>query len=212
MPIRCSAIDGFVSTGSTAIASDGYAIATENIDLRHAAVDSGTAIAWLGDVRVRATATDTGSVFVGIARTADAAAYLRGVDHTSLINLGDDRSRSSGGGAPAVLPADAGIWTVQTAGPGTQTIVWPAQDGAWTVVVMNADASAPVDVRAEIGATIPSLPWVGSGVILLGLLVLVGGATLLAIPIGRVAGQRSGGTGLDRDDDLLMHSGSSRRT
>lgn len=185
--------DGFVSSGTAALSSSGYAIATQGIDLRHTAVDGGTTIGWLGDVRVRATSTDADALFVGIARAADANEYLRGVDHTSLINLGDDRGRSSGGGAPAVPPQDVGIWTVQATGPGTQTIIWPARDGAWTVVVMNADASAPVTVEADIGATVPSLPWIASGVVLAALLALGVAAALIVIPMGRVAGSQQRG-------------------
>jgi hypothetical protein len=36
-----------------------------------------------------------------------------------------------GGGPPAVPPGQAGIWSAQAAGPGTQTLTWPMTSGRW---------------------------------------------------------------------------------
>ena len=42
------------------------------------------------------------------------------------------------------------------AGTGTETITWEADEGDWTLIVMNGDATAPVTADVAIGATAPS--------------------------------------------------------
>ncbi|MEB0243891.1 hypothetical protein QN361_24855, partial [Pseudomonas sp. 5C2] len=88
------------------------AVTAEGIDL--ADLDDGGD--WLveqglGRVRIRATSRTDG-IFVGIAREAQVDGYLSGVAHDELrdIRAGANRYRSRDGGAPAVAPADAGIW------------------------------------------------------------------------------------------------------
>ena len=41
----------------------------------------------LGEVAVRASATDGEELFVGVASTSDAAAYLSGVAHATLVDF-----------------------------------------------------------------------------------------------------------------------------
>ena len=57
-------------------------------------------------------------------------------------------------------------------------MTWEAEDGDWTIVVMNADGTAPVRARVSAGAEVPVLDTVVivllvSGVVLLALSVLV---------------------------------------
>ena len=71
------------------------------------------------------------------------------------------------GGAPTTDPADLDIWVAQAHGPGTQSVHWTPEDGTWTAVVMNADGDSDVDVKADVGATVPlmelltSALWIG---------------------------------------------------
>ena len=44
-----------------------------------------------------------------------------------------------------------------TQGPGNQSLTWDPDEGDWTIVVMNADGSAPVRTRAAVGAELPVL-------------------------------------------------------
>ena len=57
-------------------------------------------------------------------------------------------------------------------------MTWEAEDGDWTIVVMNTDGTAPVRARVSAGAEVPVLDTVVivllvSGVVLLALSVLV---------------------------------------
>jgi hypothetical protein len=84
-------------------------------------------------------------------------------------------------------PARAGIWAARAAGPGTQTLTWPGRSGSWTVVAMNADGSRPVAVRIGVTAAMPALPWIATGLLAGGVLVLAAGVILIVVPARRAA-------------------------
>jgi hypothetical protein len=73
-------------------------------------------------------------------------------------------------------------------GAGEQSLTWDVESGDWTVVVMNVDGSAPVQVEAAAGATLPGLGW------LIGGLLLAGGLGLL-FGLGLVVGALLAGRG-----------------
>ena len=53
-------------------------------------------------------------------------------------------------------------------------------------VAMNADGARPVAVRINVAATLPSLPWIATG-LLAGGLLLAAGIILIVIPARRAA-------------------------
>jgi hypothetical protein len=69
------------------------------------------------------------------------------------------------------------------AGTGTQQLVWKVESGRGDVVVMNADGSAQVAVRADAGATVRALRWIGVGLLVGGLVLLVVGTVLIVVPV-----------------------------
>jgi hypothetical protein len=145
----------------------------------------------LGDAKLTATAHD-GPVFVGIARTADAVRYLRGVQHDTLVDIKDSPVyRTTDGTAPRTPPTSADIWVAQSSGAGTQEITWPVQNGDWTVVVMNADSSHGIQVDMAAGAEVPALHWVIGVMLLLAGVGLVAAIPLIAIPVRRVSTERA---------------------
>lgn len=176
---------GFVSTDTVSMRTTGYALVSDGMT-----IDTG---GWtgmphriIGDARVRVEPATGDAVFVGLARTGDVNLYLAGVGYSTVQSFqqGHVRYIDHAGTPPSATPADAGIWRVQASGTGPQTITWPVESGAWTVVVMSSDASAGVNVRASVGATAPILDWLWIAVIasagttfLLGILLVV-----LAIP------------------------------
>lgn len=95
--------------------------------------------------------------------------------------------RDHQGLAPKLPPAQAGIWSRSAVGNGTQALVWPIQSGRWTVVAMNADRSPGVRVRADVGATAPSLGAIAGGLLAGGSLLPLGGVVLIALPVRRAA-------------------------
>ena len=133
-----------------------------------------------------------GHVFAGIAPAGAAARYLSGVAYATVTGFtaGHPSYLGHAGGAPAVLPAQARIWTVKTTGPGTQTLIWPVEGGRWTVVAMNATGSAPVNVRVNVAASLPALPWIATGLLIAGVVFLAAGALLIAFPVRDASRER----------------------
>lgn len=149
----------------------------------------------LGDVRVTATASNPDThLFVGIANADAANTYLSGAHYGTLSRLSGGRETviDHPGTAPVAAPMSRPIWTAAITGTGTQTLTWPSRDGTWMLVVMNADGSAPVNAHIDVAVTAPSLAWISATLIGVGMLLLVGGILLIAIPMGRAARERSG--------------------
>ena len=94
-----------------------------------------------------------------------------------------------GGTEPASDPGQQHFWIAQATGTGTQTVLAPAQ-GHWTLVVMSADGSRSPSVQVYLDASLPGLPWIAAGLVLLGAICLAGGAMLLVIPIRKARGSR----------------------
>ena len=176
--------DGYLTTDTTRVTAAGYAVASEGLEL------GGRDEEWvLGRARVRATATDGTPVFIGVARSDDAAAYLENIEHSTVTEIADPSTtfEQHSGGTPTVDPADSDIWITQASGSGTQSIDWSLDKaGRWTVVVMNADGSSDVDIDADAGATVPILHDVTVGLFATGaLFVLIGGGVLVGLRVNR---------------------------
>ncbi|MEU5266901.1 DUF4389 domain-containing protein [Amycolatopsis sp. NPDC021455] len=170
--------DGYL-TASTTFVSGGYAFATDPVRLEGVAVPK--LESFIGDVRIRATDTGGRPVFVGIGRTDAVERYLAATEYTTAGN------RTHLGGAPAVPPGDARVWVASASGAGTQSVAWPVLTGQWTAVVMNADASRGISVRAEAGATAPALGWIAVALLVSGLVVLAGGVVLIGVAAHRAS-------------------------
>ena len=173
----------YVTSDSVSVSSAGHAVTVEGIDLDGLSGD------WLlGTARLRATAAEGSPVFIGVASTDDLASYLDDVAHSTATELDDTAYDEHPGGAPSEAPADSDIWIAQASGPGTQTMTWEPADGSWTVVVMNQDGSAGVDVGADVGATLPVLPNAVQWLLIASVVFGVGGG--LALCLVRVSTRR----------------------
>ncbi|QMV24536.1 hypothetical protein GQS52_25280 [Streptomyces sp. SCUT-3] len=188
--------DGYLTTEPRYYETGGYALVADAVRL-----DSGPGALgarMLGDVRVRATGIDPQeAVFVGIGRDEQVHGYLAGVRRSILGQDPENSPYASPrpGGAPTVRPADAGVWTEQSRGRGTRTLVWPARDGHWWIVAMNADGSPGVGVEADVGATVPALPWIAAGLLAGGTVLLAVGAGTIAVPVRRASRSSRAGPG-----------------
>jgi hypothetical protein len=116
-------------------------------------------------------------LFVGIASEQDVAAYLSGVQIDEVSDVELDPFQASytprPGDALPTPPGDVSIWAASASGPGSQTLVWPAEEGDWSVVVMNADGSPSVDADIAAAATAPFVFRVGLGLLLGGAVILL---------------------------------------
>jgi hypothetical protein len=185
--------DGFYATDAARLATPTHAFVSDELD-----VDTGGAgllldEGRLGTLRVTATAAAK-PVFVGVARTAAVASYLRGVSYAEVADFEVDplsvTTRLRPGSAAASPPGSEPFWADSASGSGTQSLSWPVERGDWAVVVMNADGSAGVRTDVSVGAKVPAVLWIGIGLLVAGIALGAGGGALLrsglrdAIPVG----------------------------
>ena len=137
-------------------------------------------------------------VFVGIAPTAAAADWLRGVAHSTVVDPsgdgGDPDTAYVDGSIPLLPPGDQAFWVASATGPGSQVLTWEPEDGDWTIVVMNADGTAPVRARVAVGAEVPVLDDVADGLLITGALLLPLSALVLWLAVRRRTPDAQAGT------------------
>ena len=171
--------DGFYSSGTERFETQGYAIATQNIDLGTPADTAPDDL--LGTVRVRGEGAEAEPVFIGIGPREQVDAYLDGVSHSVLTDIDDPEYREVAGGRPSGAPPKQGFWSAQASGSGEQTMEWDVEGGDWSVVLMNADGSRPVALDAGIAIDLDWLIWVGIGMLGFGVAIAFGGIALIVI-------------------------------
>jgi hypothetical protein len=169
--------DGYLTTGSQRFSTQEYAITTPRLD-----VDAGFLLKpdRYGSVRLEAMPKADKPLFVGVARTRDVDAYLRGVARSEVsdVNFSPFSARytpHTGTGRPA-RPAAQDIWAAQ----GSHTLTWNVRGGDWSVVVMNADGSRGVAAAVSAGAKVPYIATIGYLTLGFGLLFIIATAALTA--------------------------------
>ena len=175
---------GYVHFGTGQYRTGAYALSTQRLELDWHGISQIRPSTILGTVRIRVIPTSStgakGKLFVGIGPSSDVARYLAGVRYATVDDLGDTHiSRVIPGGAPKSPPGHQDFWVDTAVGTGPQTLRWPIQSGAWRVVAMNASGRPGLALRADVGATIPALFWVGVG-------TLAGGGLFLALGLSLV--------------------------
>jgi len=188
--------DGYVFSESDGFSTQGYALSSERIDLATDA-DWLPLSAALGSARAEVTSADGGDIFLGIAPLAEGSAYLDGMEHSVIDDLGTGAIDEVPvpGGSPSGPPGEQDFWAAEASGPGTQRLDWEPAEGDWLFVVMNADGSAGVAIDARIGATVPALGGLAWGLLGAGLFLLLLGVLVvfLAVRRPRVAAAPYGG-------------------
>ncbi|KQZ70361.1 MULTISPECIES: DUF4389 domain-containing protein [unclassified Nocardioides] len=170
--------DGYITSSAVDLRTQGHALVSEEAEIRNDTTIVDLPKKVIGTVRIEARAPD-GEVFIGIAQRDDVAGYLSGVAHSvvrdPLDEYGDPDYRFTAGGAPGIPPGDSQIWAASAVGSGTQRITFTPREGSWSVVVMNADGTAPLQASVRVGATLPVLDKLASGLLWAGLAFLCGG-------------------------------------
>jgi len=178
---------GFFNSVPFDVEVDGYAVVAgpAEIDLTpDVPVDLGE----IATLRIHAVQKDPmGGIFVGIADAADVDAYLGGVPHAIIEDLDEesfsltyrvDASEESPG-----PPGEQAFWISSTVGPGAQVLEWEIETGDVSFVVMNADATDGISFEAVVGARIPLIRPVGTGLLIGGGVALAVGTLLLALAL-----------------------------
>ena len=180
---------------STTFSTAGRALTSDGVSIDAGGPGWAYPRAVLGDVRFRFTAR--GPVPADLRRDrADrrrGRGYLAGVEYSTVTDFASGGATYTlhPGGAPATPPAEAGFWVAQASGSGTQTLTWAPSSGDWTIMVMNAEGTPGVSVRADAGATVPALTWVAIGLLVGGLLLLAASTALITVPIARASSTKT---------------------
>lgn len=187
--------DGFFTTPTEHISSPSVALTTRALDLGDLGPDDWWADRDVATVRLRVTSREPGPVFVGIGPSDAVAAYLRDAPYDEITDITDNDpfrytlTRHGGDADSAPAPTRQGFWTAQASGGGSQELTWDLRPGTYTVVVMNADGTAGVDVDVVAGGRLALLTPLAAGLVLVGLALVAAGALLLV----RGAGSASPG-------------------
>ncbi|HEU4319573.1 MAG TPA: hypothetical protein VFS66_05790 [Acidimicrobiia bacterium] len=174
--------DGFLESRTVTLSTEGYAIASEELDFDGVPGD------WLpanliGTFRVEASSSD--EVFIGAGPSTEVDEYLDGVPHTLVANIGPFTTvhyHDVQGFEAAEVPGAQDFWTTTASGESLQQIEWEAEPGEWTIVMMNADASEDVQVRASMAISNPWIPLATAVITVLALLT-----TAIAVITGMAA-------------------------
>jgi hypothetical protein len=180
--------DGFFTAGPGRFSTDSYALSAPSVHLDMIGPDAFYDEDTLGEVRFRVAPDNAGgSVFVGIGRADDVAAYLDRVGHDEVSDLDTGpfsvTYNRHPGGAPSTNPTAETFWVASDAGPGTRTVTWTVAPGDWTVVVMNMDASAGVRVDISTGAKVPFVGPLATTALVFGAILLAAGTVMVVAPI-----------------------------
>lgn len=180
--------DGYVMTSSESFSTASYALATRTLDVSSDVPSFLYGRDWLGDVRIRGeSANPNRPLFIGIARKEDVDRYLAGVAHSEVLDVNANPFGTTyrpsyspqPGGTPAIPPSRATFWVARVSGRGSQSLTWGVEQGRWAVVVMRPDGSRGVSADLAAGAKLPALLWASIGLLVLGILILAGGAALI---------------------------------
>ena len=183
--------DGYFTTPTERFTTSTAALTHEGVDIGDASEAPDWIVDQIGAVRVVATPDDGSPLFVGIGPSDAVARYLGRVAHDEVTHVEFDpfryRTRAADGDRRATPPAEQTFWVASSTGPGTRTLGWDVQGGAWSLVVMRADGSPGFAADVQLGADADWMLWVGIVLVAAALLVGAGAAALI------VAGAR--GTG-----------------
>jgi hypothetical protein len=184
--------DGFYTSPTTRLATGTYALTGEGIDLGdvHGSTADWSVESLDATTRIRVDPAGDAPLFVGVAPERAVDAYLRGVEHDQVRDVGrrhgtwsGDYDRVGGTRSPG-RPEDERFWAASATGAGAQTLEWKPENGRWSVVVMRADGDRGVTADVSVGVRLGLLLWIGLGLLAAGVLAAGGAAGLI------VAGSR----------------------
>jgi hypothetical protein len=182
--------DGYFDTSPRRFGTPTFAVTTEEADLTADPAPPD----WLWDfvdfsVRFRVVGFGD-EVFLGVGSKSDVEAYLGSAAHDQVRDIRPGQSvqyDNIPGTGTVEPPVDQNFWIAETSGSGPQEVVWDVTEGAWVVVLMNADGSpgvaADVAIGARSGAVLPvGVALLGFGLFLFVVAVLI---IVLAAVVGR---------------------------
>jgi len=180
--------EGFYTTNAVRLEKDSYAIVTEpaHTDLR-----AGLIWDWgdLTTIKVECSSNDLAKrIFAGVVKESDLKAYLSDVEYDEISNWLNlrraDYIHHLGNSEPAA-PTSETFWVESAHGAGTQTLEWDVKTGSYSLVLMNDDGSADVDVSVALGVKVPLVAGIGTGLLIAGPVVLIIGIMMVYLAARR---------------------------
>jgi len=191
--------EGFIASNTIDIERDSHAVITGSIDIDEAGL---RALKWMGlvtDFEIEGRSNDSSiGIFIGVADESDVEAYLSNVayDEMTLTDFGWQLSidevaytRHSGSSTPPA-PTSETFWTASAYGAGIQTMKWETEVGRHSIVLMNDDGSAGVDLSVIYKVNIPSIFGLSLGLIIGGVVVLIIGGLMVFFAVRRYKSSR----------------------
>jgi hypothetical protein len=172
---------GYVDLGTASYATAGHALASDTIRVH----GWGWLSPLIGQIRIRVAKTGQASgVFAGVAPASAARRYLSGAGYTTVTGYdGQGKHISHPGAGTPRPPGITPIWAARASGTRTATLLWTVRTGDWAVIVMNADGSAGVAVRADVGASLPALGWLATEFLAGGTVLALIALACIIIPV-----------------------------
>ena len=186
--------EGFINSDPIQIERDSCAVVTGPIDIDEAALE---VLDWMGVITVfevegRSNDSSKG-IFIGVADESDVEAYLSNVAYDEItsidfgwqLSIDDINYTKHPGNSIPVAPTSETFWTESSHGAGTETMAWETEAGRHSLVLMNDDGSAGVDLSVIYKVKIPSLVGWSVGLLVGGIVVLIAGAFMVYIAVRR---------------------------
>lgn len=180
--------EGFYTTDTIRIKRDSCALVSCPAEITVSGMLMGE---WshLSTFRIEGSSNQPKGIFIGIAHEEDVRKYLANARYDTITELeiessSVDYERMSGN--PKIPPPTSQpFWVKAAHGVGQQHLYWELEAGAYMLVFMNEDGSPFVDISARVGAKVPSLIWIGAGVLAGGIIALAASFILIYAAVRR---------------------------
>jgi len=177
--------EGYLTLKTIRIDRNSYAVVSEPTD-----IEIGSWWVWdwsdLATIKIEGSnGNSSKNIFIGVADEGDLNSYFRDVSYDEIINFNispnrlDYRNRP--GSSQPTAPITQELWLESVNGPGTQVMEWEFQGGTWSLVLMNEDGSAGVNLSVILGVKIPWLFGTGIGLLIGGIVALLLGTFIIVL-------------------------------
>ena len=167
--------EGFYTTWNLQIEKDSYAIV---MGPKSIYIVPGWDLGDLNTFKVEGLNNDpVNQIFIGVAGESDIDAYLSDVEYDEITDLYIFPTRADYQNHPGSImpgkPTSQFFWIESTYGTGTQTLNWELEPYRYSLLLMNEDGAADVDMNIVLGAKAPLLFIVGMGNLFGGVVALL---------------------------------------
>ena len=185
--------EGYITSKTFQIETDSYAITSRPVN-----IDVASMWGWgnLATFKIEGSSNDPSkSIFIGIADQRDAVNHLNDVDYDEVnfrIHPDKVEYRNHAGNSEPAPPTTRTFWMASVHGDGMQTLQWELEEGTWSLVLMNDDASAGIDVDVIVGAKIPHMFRAGLIFLIGGIVTLLLGVFMILLAVRRTRERETG--------------------